>query len=165
MSRGVDRIYALPCILMKLLSSEGRKETASISSVRSTATLGHRVRVMMIGFVLPRPAMLDLEMQEDAEEGADDDDQAKDHDVVQGGIYNNSVNDVASHKELEPEQNRSSHILATKTVCVNRVAFSPKEKSNRGDGRSNDHDGDASGLYRGANNFNDLSEMFHKTQI
>jgi hypothetical protein len=118
---------------------------------------------MMIGFVLPRPAMLDLEMQEDAEEGADDDDQAKNLDVVQGGIYNNSVNDVASYKELEPEQNRSSHILATKAVCVNRVAFSPKEKSNRGYGRSNDHDGDASGLYHGANNFNDLLEVHHKT--
>ena len=57
----------------------------------------------MIGFVLPWPAMLDLEMQEDAEEGADDDDQAKNLNVVQGRIYNNSVNDVSSYKELEPE--------------------------------------------------------------
>jgi hypothetical protein len=117
---------------------------------------------MVIGFVLPRPAMLDLEMQEDAEEGADEDDQAKNHDVVEGGIYNNSVNDVASYKELEPEQNRSSHILATKAICLNRAAISPKEKSNRGNGRSNDHDGDASSLYHGANNVNDLSEVYHK---
>jgi hypothetical protein len=131
----------------------------------STSQSRRRVRVMMIGFVLPWPAMLDLEMQEDAEESADDDDQAKNLNVVQGGIYNNSVNDVASYKELEPEQNRSSHILATKAVCVNRVAFSPKEKSNRGNGRSNDHDGDASGLYHSANNFNDLLEVYHKTQI
>jgi hypothetical protein len=117
---------------------------------------------MMIGSVLPRPAMLDLELQGDAEEGADEDDQAKNHDVVQGGIYNNSVNDVASYKELEPEQNGSSHILATKAICPNRVAMPPKEKSNRGNGRSNDHDGDANGLYHRANNFNDLSEVYHK---
>jgi hypothetical protein len=116
---------------------------------------------MMIGFVLPWPAMLDLEMQEDAEESADDDDQAKNLNVVQGGIYNNSVNDVASYKELEPEQNGSSHILATKTICANRVAMPPKEKSNRGNGRPNDHDGDANGLYHGTNSFNDLPVVYH----
>jgi hypothetical protein len=118
---------------------------------------------MMSDFVLPRPTMLDLEMQEDAEEGANDDDHPKDHDVVQGGIYNNGVNDVASYKELKPEKNRSSHILATKAICVNRVAMSPKEKSNRGNGRSNHHDGDSSSLYHSANNFNDLSEVHHNT--
>ena len=95
--------------------------------------------------VLPRPAALDLELQSDAEEGADEDDQAKNDDVVQGGIYNHSVNNVASYKELEPEQNGSSHILATKAICANRVCLL-NEKSNRGNGRSNDHDGDANGL-------------------
>jgi hypothetical protein len=111
--------------------------------------------------VLPRPAMLDLEMQEDAEEGTDENDQAKNEDVVQGGIDNDSVNDVASHKKLEPEQNGSAHVLATKAIRANRVAMPPKEKSNRGNGRSNDHDGDAGGLHRGTNDFNDLSVVYH----
>ena len=113
--------------------------------------------------MLPRPAALDLELQGDAEKGAYEDDQAKNEDVVQGRIYNNSVNDVASYKELEPEQNGSSHILATKAICANRVAMPPEEKANRGNRRSNDHDGDANCLYHCANNFNDLSKVYHQT--
>ena len=113
---------------------------------------------LLVG-VLPRPAMLHFEMQSEAEEGTDENNQAKHDDTVEAGIDDNRVDDVARDKEFKSQQNGTTHILSTKTICPNRGASSRgQEKSNRCDGRSNDHDGDTSDLYRGANNFYDLSE-------
>jgi hypothetical protein len=52
--------------------------------------------------MLPGPATLKFQLQRHAEKGADEDDQAENDHVVEGGIYYNSANDVASYKELEP---------------------------------------------------------------
>ena len=74
--------------------------------------------------------MLHFEMQGEAEEGADENNQAKDDDAVERGIYDNGVDDVARDKEFESQQNGTTHILSTKTICPNRVASS-RGKRNR----------------------------------
>jgi hypothetical protein len=121
-----------------------------------------RRRVMRGGFrlsMLPRPAVLHFQVQGEAKEGADENNQPKDDDTVQGGIYNDGVDNIAGDKEFEPEQNRSSHILATKAIRVNRNATSQEEEANHGKGRSNHHDSHTRDLDCRADNFNDLSVM------
>jgi hypothetical protein len=113
---------------------------------------------VLVGGVLPWPAMLHLEMQGKAEEGADENDQPKDDDAVKSWVDDHGVDDVPRDKEFEPQQNGSTHILAAKTICIYRGDTSHKEESNHREGGSHYHDYHASGLYRGANDFNDLSE-------
>ena len=54
--------------------------------------------------LLPGPSTLDLELQGQAEEGRNQDDQAENDDVVEGGMYDNSANMSPATRNSRPRR-------------------------------------------------------------
>jgi hypothetical protein len=111
--------------------------------------------------VLPGPAALDLKLQRQTQESANENDQAENDYVVEGGINHDRADDVSRNKEFQPQKNSSSHILTAKRISVKRAPWFAEEKPNYRDRRSNDHHGDPSRIDSGAYKIHDLSESCH----
>jgi hypothetical protein len=104
-------------------------------------------------------------LQRHAEKSADEDDQAENDDVIEGGSHNNSADDVASYKELEPQQNGTSQILTIQAKEVTGLTTPLKKKSSCCDERTDDDHGYASGIHGSANNVHDFSKSHYDQGI
>jgi hypothetical protein len=78
--------------------------------------------------VLPGPAALDLKLQCHAEKRANDNGEAQDDYVVEGGVYHDRTNDVSCDKELDPQKEASSHILTANAIGIERASLLAEEK-------------------------------------
>ena len=60
----------------------------------------------------------------------------KDDEIVESGMDDHCPNNVPGHKEFESQEDRSSQILTTDTVCVQGIGLAFQEKTGRCDDRS-----------------------------
>jgi len=89
---------------------------------------------------LPRPAPFDFELQGHAEESSDQDDQPKDHYVLQRRSYNDRPNDVACDEEFQTEKDGPSQVLPVKSVGFTGCPVSLNNEATSGeDGASDNH--------------------------
>src|SRR5262249_10213536 len=75
--------------------------------------------------VLPRPAARELHLQREAQEGADQDEEAKYCHAGKGGLGCDSADDVPGHEQLQAKQDGLAELLAEALVDAGLAAGEP----------------------------------------
>jgi len=76
-------------------------------------------------FVLPWPAARELHLQREAQEGADQDDDAKYCHAGKGGLSGDGTDDVPGHQQLQAQQDGLAELRAEASIGAGLVMGEP----------------------------------------
>src|SRR5688500_15132054 len=115
----------------------------------SRSTIRRVAAALARGALLPRPAAVDLRLEREAQEGADDDDEAEHAEVLERRLHRHRADDVRGDEELEAEQDRAAEVEAVRRVGeLEAAAAQAREEADRREQRAEDDDRDPADLDR-----------------
>jgi hypothetical protein len=109
--------------------------------------------------VLPRPAPLDLHLEREGQERADEDDEAEYAEAPGSRIAGDRPDDVGGDEELEPEEDCLAEIPSLLAVCRGEPVPAPEQLAQEDDGGDEGPDQD----HRNPDHFDPRGHPVHNT--